>query len=435
MAAGEETLRDIEKKAAGEVASLFGDKSRKIAILAETFLYGSTNPTTAIENKFLPVVQQVFEMLGLEQSEEGYWKSPTNRRIFWPKHALLGLDVGSTIEKYAEDSTASLLNRLFRVQDPKGRWIEAEGEKPVAPAIKEQVKQFYKLLGADLKKQFETQGQTRDPTFVDEAEWFKRYMSGEKMLYKHPNTGEVTKVQLPREKWAEVETFPYYGEEELRQRGQEIAEEYEGETVSLGIFGHAGRMFGGVGVEKPAWQEAFQDVDIDTAFIGACSMTNRPEVCKVMSGSLSKEEKEAVVVLATDMAWGTSPGYNPEEPSVKVAFQKGAGIKAFEASPELREEVQMGDYKFPGTRRGHIGEFFHRIRENRIREGEERRAQELTTYTTEGPCAGMTGNELSDCEAGHMLYNLFQGVAGIFRQRQAPTDIGGIPAGSPGRMY
>ena len=68
MPAGEETLRDIEKKAAGEVSSLFGDKSRKIAILAES-PFGSIWPTDALQNKFLPALRQIFQMLGLEPLE------------------------------------------------------------------------------------------------------------------------------------------------------------------------------------------------------------------------------------------------------------------------------------------------------------------------------------------------------------------------------
>ena len=379
MPAGEETLKDIEKKAAGEVASLFGGKSRKIAVLAES-PFRSIWPTDDLQNQFLPSLRQIFQILGLKKEVA----------IDFAVSLLLEMSEGETTEEYAEKSTSHLLKRVLGVREAKS----------VDPAVKKKVQQFYKLFGTELKKQ----PAPRDPTFVREAEWLKRYLGGEKMLYKHPNTRKVTEVQLPREQWAEVETFPFYGEEELRQRGQEIAEEYEGETVSLGIFGHAGRRFGGVGVGQKPWREAFQDVDIDTAFIGACSMTNKPEVCEVMSGSLSQEDKEAVVVLAQNMPWGTSPGQAPEEPSVKVAFQKEADIGVFKASPELREKVQTGEW-------------------------ERERFPSLESATS--PCAGLTGNELSDCEAGHMLYNLFQGVAGIFRQRQAPTAPtfrGGTPA-------
>ena len=397
MPAGEETLKDIEKKAAGEVASLFGGKSRKIAVLAESPTWNRI-PTDALQNKFLPVLRQIFQMLGLKPLElplgtrgEGWHHPQLVGRIHRPEHYLKREMFGeTTIEKYAETSTSHLLKRVLGTKESKS----------VDPAVKERVQRMFKLFGTELRKQ----PVPRDPTFVDEAEWFKRYMGGEKMLYKHPRTGKVTGEQLERQPWAEVEVYPFYGEEELRQRGQEIAEEYEGETVSLGIFGHAGRRFGGVGVGQKPWREAFQDVDIDTAFIGACSMTNRPEVCEVMSGSLSQEDKEAVVVLAQNMPWGTSPGQAPEEPSVKVAFQKEADIGVFKASPELREKVQTGEW-------------------------ERERFPSLESATS--PCAGLTGNELSDCEAGHMLYNLFQGVAGIFRQRQAPTAPtfrGGTPA-------
>jgi hypothetical protein len=404
MAAGEETLRDIEKKAAGEVASLFGGKSRKIAVLAESPTWNRI-PTEALQNKFLPAVEQILLKLGFTQTEtmwnlnsgqvEPLWTNPLTGETTFSQELFSrivpSMEGNKTVEQYAKESTYSLPVRLSG---------EAGLKRKLNPDVKKELQQFYRLVGTDLKKQPEE----RDPTFVDEAEWLKRYLGGEKVLAKHPRTGKVTEGQLPRPPWAEVEVYPFYGEEELRQRGQEIAEEYEGETVSLGIFGHAGRRFGGVGVGQKPWREAFQDVDIDTAFIGACSMTNKPEVCEVMSGSLSQEDKEAVVVLAQNMPWGTSPGQAPEEPSVKVAFQKEADIGVFKASPELREKVQTGEW-------------------------ERERFPSLESATS--PCAGLTGNELSDCEAGHMLYNLFQGVAGIFRQRQAPTAPtfrGGTPA-------
>ena len=421
MAAGEGTLRDIEKKAAGEVASLFGGKSRKIAVLAESPTWNRI-PTDALQNKFLPVLRQIFQMLGLKPLElplgtrgEGWHHPQLVGRIHRPEHYLKREMFGeTTIEKYAETSTSHLLKRVLGTKESKS----------VDPAVKERVQRMFKLFGTELRKQ----PVPRDPTFVDEAEWFKRYMGGEKMLYKHPRTGKVTGEQLERQPWAEVEVYPFYGEEELRQRGQEIAEEYEGETVSLGIFGHAGRKFGGVGVEKPAWREALQDVDIDTAFVGACSMTQSPKICEVISANLSKKDKEAVVVLAQNMPWGTSPGQAPEEPSVKAAFQKEADIGVFKAPPEMREQVQKGEYEFSKP----LGAFAN-VRQHLLDRFMDRSIPQRQEETY--PCAGLTGNELSDCEAGHMLYNLFQGVAGVFRQRQAPTDIGGIPAGSPGRMY
>mgnify|MGYP004449338619 FL=1 len=420
----EKTVKDIEQQAADKaLVKMFGDKSRKIAILAES-PFRSIWPTDDLQNKFLPSLRQIFQILGLKKGE-----LPLGNREVWihqegppirqynPSVYLGEMSEGETTEEYAEKSTSHLLKRVLGVKEAKS----------VDPAVKKKVQQFYKLFGTELKKQ----PAPRDPTFVNEAEWFKRYMGGEKMLYKHPKTGEVTKVQLPREKWAEVETFPYYGEEELRQRGQEIAEEYEGETVSLGIFGHAGRKFGGVGVEKPAWREALQDVDIDTAFVGACSMTQSPKICEVISANLSKKDKEAVVVLAQNMPWGTSPGQAPEEPSVKAAFQKEADIGVFKAPPEMREQVQKGEYEFSKP----LGAFAN-VRQHLLDRFMDRSIPQRQEETY--PCAGLTGNELSDCEAGHMLYNLFQGVSGVFRQRQAPTAPtfrGGTPAGSPGRLY
>jgi hypothetical protein len=418
-----ETLKDIERKAAGEVSSLFGEKSaRKIAILAETSY--DLWPTEALENKFLPALRQIFQMLGLKRGAlplgtREFWLhqegpsplSSARRREYRPLNYLGAMLGGATIEKYAEQSTSFLLKGVLGKKESKS----------VDPAVKEKIKQFYRLVGTDLKKQ----PVERDPTFVDEAEWFKRYMGGKKMLYKHPTTGKVTEVQLENP-WAEVDVYPYYGEEELRKRGQEIAEEYEGETVSLGIFGHAGSKFGGVGVGEPAWREAFQDVDIDTAFIAACSMTQRPEICEVMSANLSKEEKK-VVIIATDKPWGTSMGYNPEVPSVKVVFQKEADIGVFKASPELIERVQTGEWKPEQIQLAQSTDPLQSTRQpiDTFMDWAIPQRQEETN-----PCAGMTGNDLSDCEAGLMLYNLFQGVSGLFRQQ---AGVQRPPFGMSGR--
>ena len=359
MAAGEETLKDIEKKAAGEVASLFGDKSRKIAILAESPQDRANRfPTSAMMEKYLPILKEFLTMLGfqpytptqrkVETFTEGHYYYPSGEAKFWVGLNKAGKEQIFKPEDYIEPIRSRQEYRWqlpqfsgFGLQRPKsyaklstkrllnttvGRnWKQA---KQVDPAFTEKVTQFFEEIGTEL----EQQPVERDPTFVREAEWFKRYMGGEKMLYKHPNTGKVTEVQLPREQWADVETFPYYGEEELLETGKKIAEKYGEEQISLGIFGHAGRRFGGVEVGKPAWREAFQDVDIDTAFIGACSMTEDPKTCESIAASLSKPEKETVV-LAQNISWGTSPGYQPEEPSVKAAFQKEADIGVFKASP------------------------------------------------------------------------------------------------------
>ena len=349
----EKTVKDIEQQAADKaLVKMFGDKTslRKIAVLAESKEHSSFVPTTSIEDKFLPALETIMEGLGYIKYTERYkdeilyWRHPDTGRIVKPRgeSASFWFDMpkDSTVEQYAEEATSRLLETTFRKLSPKQIM---RIEKKLSPDIKENIEQFYKLVGTDLKKH----GEKRDPTFIREAEWFKRYMSGEKVLYKHPSTGEVTEVQLPREQWAEVETFPFYGEETLKESGKKISEWAGEKPVSLGIFGHAGMRFGGVRVDKPAWQEAFQSTDIDTTFLGACSMTEKPEVCKVLSASLSDPEKEAVVVLAQTQPWGTSPGGAPEEPSLAgVAFQPWAGVEQFQATPELREKVGGDEWPF-----------------------------------------------------------------------------------------
>jgi hypothetical protein len=397
MPAGEETLKDIEKKAAGEVASLFGDKSRKIAILAESPVEEARSPTSAMMGKYLPILKEFLTMLGYqpyipkdrdktiaslfarELEERYFYPSGEARRwtglnkagktqiiiledLIPPLHTDR-LGGAQTAKSYAKRSTRRLLDRAV------GRsWKQA---KQVDPAFSEKVTQFFDEIGTELEQQPEV----RSPTFVNEAEWFKRYMGGEKMLYKHPNTGEVTEVQLERPPWAEVEVYPYYGEEELLETGKKISEKYGEEQISLGIFGHAGRRFGGVPTGSPSgrqvWREAFQDVDIDTAFIGACRMTQDPKTCESIATVLSKPEKETVV-LATNFAWGTSPGYDPEEPSVKVAFQKGADIGVFKplhrnlgwGLPEKgdRPETELERlHRFRRLFPGNLGNFFEEL--------------------------------------------------------------------------
>ena len=377
----EKTVKDIEQQAANKaLVKMFGDKTslRKIAVLAESKEYSSFVPTTSIEDKFLPALEPIMKELGYikytkrHSYEILYWRHRDTGRIVKPRgeSASFWFDMpkDSTVEQYAEEATSRLLETTFRKLSPKQIM---RIEKKLSPDIKENIEQFYKLVGTDLKKH----GKTRDPTFIREAEWFKRYMSGEKVLYKHPSTGEVTEVQLPREQWAEVETFPFYGEETLKESGKKISE-WAGETpVSLGIFGHAGSGFGGVRVDKPAWQEAFQETDIDTTFLGACSMTERPDVCKVLSASLSDEEKEeAMVVLAQTQPWGTSPGGAPEEPSLAgVAFQPWAGVEQFQATPELREKVGGDEWPFTSMPPDAIREPMRMLIEQMA---QQRRAQE-----------------------------------------------------------
>jgi hypothetical protein len=489
MPAGEGTLKDIEKKAAGEVASLFGDKSRKIAILAEAPKERKRFPTSAIMESFLPTLKELLTALGYQPyipKDEvrdrwlGEWDSerffyPSGEAKYWVGQNSAGREIrialedhipplrrGINAKEYAKRSTNYLLYRTVG-----GSWKDtgqALHAKKVDPAFSEKVTQFFEKIGTELEQQPEK----RIPTFIDEAEWYKRYMHGEKVLAKHPRTGKVTEGQLPRPPWAEVEVYPFYGEEELLEAGKKISEKYGEEQISLGIMGHAGGMFGGVDVLAPEWKEAFKTVDIDTAFIAACSMTERPEVCESFAVQLSDDEKKSVTILAQNMAWGTSLGQDAERPSLASVFHPGARVGSFEATPEAIEAVQEGMFP-PGSAR--IGPSELTLREYAMGRGgpgaatflpeyerafRHRREQPLEQYETqlqqdierteeenrriqapvqgptftpqtplftppteERPCAGLSGGERRQCETMQAVSRFLQSI--LSPQESAPA--------------
>ena len=467
MAAGEGTLRDIEKKAAGEVASLFGDKSRKIAILAEAPRERQRFPTSAIMESFLPTLKELLTAMGYQPyvPKNGEWDSerffyPSGEAKYWVGRNAAGREIRITLEdhipplrrginakEYAKRSTNYLLYRTVG-----GSWRDtgqAFHAKKVDPAFSEKVTQFFEKIGTELEQQPEK----RIPTFIEEAEWYKRYMHGEKVLAKHPRTGKVTEGQLPRPPWAEVEVYPFYGEEELLEAGKKISEKYGEETISLGIMGHAGGMFGGVDVLAPEWKEAFKTVDIDTAFIAACSMTERPDVCESFAVQLSDDEKKSVTILAQNMAWGTSLGQDAERPSLASVFHPGARVGSFEATPEAIEAVQEGEFStafhpdaelyarsdeatlraFRRRREQPLEQYETQLQQDIERtEEENRRIQALvqgptftpqtplfTPPTEERPCAGLSGGERRQCETMQAVSRFLQSI--LSPQESAPA--------------
>ena len=164
MAAGEGTLRDIEKKAAGEVSSLFGDKSRKIAILAEAPKERQRFPTSAIMESFLPTLKELLTALGYQPyipKDEvrdrwlGEWDSerffyPSGEAKYWVGQNSAGREIrialedhipplrrGINAKEYAKRSTNYLLYRTVG-----GSWKDtgqALHAKKVDPAFSEKV--------------------------------------------------------------------------------------------------------------------------------------------------------------------------------------------------------------------------------------------------------------------------------------------------------
>jgi hypothetical protein len=212
-------------------------------------------------------------------------------------------------------------------------------------------------------------------------------------------------------------------------------------------------MFGGVDVLAPEWKEAFKTVDIDTAFIAACSMTERPDVCESFAVQLSDDEKKSVTILAQNMAWGTSLGQDAERPSLASVFHPGARVGSFEATPEAIEAVQEGEFStafhpdaelyarsdeatlraFRRRRERPLEQYETQLQQDIERtEEENRRIQALvqgptftpqtplfTPPTEERPCAGLSGGERRQCETMQAVSRFLQSI--LSPQESAPA--------------